>query len=102
MRPKHSIVDPLRLIFGRVGLPKKTQTYLFFQIDPARVQDFRTQLADLVPLITTTVQAQDDLEKIAKSKRSSVEKGMAPAVLKLAGVNILFSHKGLVKVGPTP
>ena len=102
MRPKYSTVDPLRLILGRAGLAKKTQTYFFFQIDPARVQDFRTQLADLVPLITTTAQAQNDKKEITKKKRSSVEKGVAPAVLTLAGVNILFSHKGLVMVGPTP
>ena len=102
MRPKYSTVDILRLILGRVGLAKKTLTYFFFRIDPARVQDFRKQLGHLVPLITTTAQVQEHKEKIAKNKHSSKERGVAPEILKLAAVNMLFSHKGLVKVGPTP
>lgn len=73
------------------GLPKKTQTFLFFQIDQNRVQDFRTQLYQLVPLITTTAQTVKDRAKIAQNK--------GKPLLKLSGVNVAFTHKALLLMG---
>lgn len=82
-----------------VGLPKKTQTYFFFQIDNLRVHDFRKQLVKLIPLITTTAQAIVDQEKIAQHKKSTAQGKGAPPLLKLSGVNLVFSHKGLLQLG---
>ncbi|KAL9118951.1 MAG: hypothetical protein Q9187_004496, partial [Circinaria calcarea] len=80
-----------------VGLPKRTQTYYFFQIDDARVQQFREQLAKLVPLITTTGQAMSDRQKIADNKKNA--RDGKPPLLTMSGVNLAFTHKGLVKLG---
>ena len=78
------------------GLPKKTETFFFFQIDKNRVHDFRAQLAHLVPLITSSAQAIDDQNKIAQHK-----KGGHGGLLKLSGVNVAFTHKGLTAVSST-
>lgn len=81
------------------GLPKKTQTYFFFLIDESRVQAFRRQLALLIPLITTTAQVFSHHEKISQNKKDAVGRGVSPSLLKISGVNIVFSQKGLVKMG---
>lgn len=93
------------------GLPKKTETFLFFRIDDARVHQFRTQLAKLVPLITTTSQVVKDRERIAQHKKDMPERTGGQEVLKdnrgpppflgISGVNLAFTHKGLQKVGST-
>lgn len=90
-----------RTHFHRAGLPKKTQTYFFFLIDESRVQAFRRQLALLIPLITTTAQVFSHHEKISQNKKDAVGRGVSPSLLKISGVNIVFSQKGLVKVGQT-
>nr|WAW38308.1 DyP-type peroxidase [Cyanosporus caesius] len=82
------------------GLPKKTQTYIFFQIDDDTAA-FRAQLAQLIPLITTTTQVQQDRREIAASKAAAIEDNIAPPIIELSGVNIAFSHSGLVKTGVT-
>ena len=77
----------------------KTETFYFFQIDSAYVHDFRTHLTQLLPLITTTAQVVEELRpKIAQTKKDAAEKGTAPPIVEMAGVNIAFSHKGLVLV----
>jgi Dyp-type peroxidase family len=81
------------------GLPKKTETFVFFQIDEYRIHEFRRQLARLVPLITTNAQVLNDREKIAQNKKSAVEQKVVPPLLKMSGVNLAFTHKGLVKMG---
>lgn len=86
------------LTLDRAGLPKKTQTYFFFLIDESRVKEFRQQLAHLVPLITTTAQVFGHHETIQNNKADAVKRGVPPPLLKLSGVNIVFSHKGLAKV----
>ncbi|EJF56508.1 Dyp-type peroxidase [Dichomitus squalens LYAD-421 SS1] len=83
-----------------VGLPKKVQHYLFFQIDND-VTSFRKRLGLLIPLITTTAQVQDDRAKIAANKEAAAKEGKAPELLKLSGVNIAFSQFGLTKLGIT-
>ncbi|KAI0706756.1 hypothetical protein C8T65DRAFT_651892 [Cerioporus squamosus] len=74
------------------GLPKK--------IDDD-VQAFRQRLKLLIPLITTTPQVQDDRAKIAASKKAAKEQGKPVPLVKLSGINIAFSHSGLVKLGIT-
>ncbi|KAG8529720.1 uncharacterized protein KY384_005201 [Bacidia gigantensis] len=76
-----------------VGIAKKTETYYFFQIDSSRVNDFRKQLSQLVPLIYTSAKSQDDKKKIADRKRTDA------GLLKIGGVNIVFSRKGLNLLG---
>ena len=97
----------LRLTDDRAGLPKKTQTYFFFTIDDARIPEFRRQLAKLVPLITTTAQVKDDRQKIAQMKQEGLKKqdqhghdddDDARGTLKISGVNLAFTQKGLLKV----
>ena len=75
------------------GLPKKTETYLFFQIKKDKVTEFRKALARLVPLITTTAQVLQDRQKLADHKKNK-----GKGLLKLNGVNITFSHAGLALV----
>ena len=79
------------------GLPKKVQHYLLFQIDDDVVA-FRKRLNLLIPLITTTAQVQDDRAKIAAYKKAAAELGIIPTPFPLSGINIAFSHSGLVKV----
>ncbi|PIL28565.1 hypothetical protein GSI_08606 [Ganoderma sinense ZZ0214-1] len=83
-----------------VGLPKKVQHYLFFQIDDD-VAAFRKRLHLLIPFITNTTQAQDDRAKIAAHKKAAVEQGKNYEFLQLSGVNIAFSQFGLTKLGIT-
>ncbi|KAL9609257.1 MAG: hypothetical protein Q9167_005958 [Letrouitia subvulpina] len=78
------------------GIPKKTETYFFFQIKDTHVHEFRAQLAHLIPLITSTAQVQHDRKRISESKKEK-----QGHIIKIIGVNIAFSHKGLVKLGIT-
>ncbi|MCJ1385563.1 hypothetical protein MMC17_008686 [Xylographa soralifera] len=81
------------------GLPKKIQSYYFFTIDQHRVHNFRTRLLHLVPLITTTTQVMSDMAKIATAKKTAAEGEFAPPLLKMSGINIAFTQKGLVQLG---
>jgi Dyp-type peroxidase family len=83
------------------GLPKKTETFFFFQIDDGKVDEFRAQLAQLIPLIRTAAQALDDHKRIRKSQKDAEHKKEPKPLLKLSGVNIAFSHSGLKKLGIT-
>ena len=88
-----------RLMYVRVGgLPKKTETFYFFQIDPHRVHDFRTKLTQLIPHIKSTAQVVDDRKKLAQNKKDAADKKHPPPIIKLSGLNIAFTHKGLVQV----
>lgn len=82
-----------------VGLPKKTQTYVFYQI--ANATEFRKNLTHLIPLITTSTQAQGHKQLIKQIKTTAAQHHTPPPVLKLAGINIAFSHNGLPKIGIT-
>ncbi|ERF68523.1 hypothetical protein EPUS_05662 [Endocarpon pusillum Z07020] len=82
------------------GFPKKTETFYFFRIDDNRVKEFREQLTELVPLITTTNQIKDDRRKIDENKKKGAERQHGPPkLLKMCGVGLSFSHKGLEKIG---
>lgn len=46
--------------FTGKGFPRRPRPFIFFRIDDNRVKEFREQLTELVPLITTTNQVKDD------------------------------------------
>jgi Dyp-type peroxidase family len=77
------------------GLPKKYETFVFFDI--ANANQFRQKLKDVIPLITTAAQVLLDLDAIA-AKQAKGDKSL----IKLAGTNIAFSHTGLVALGIDP
>jgi hypothetical protein len=53
-----------------------------------------------VPLITSTAEVLDDQRKqLVQNKKDAAEKKITPPLLKMCGVNISFSTKGLKKVG---
>jgi len=70
------------------GLPKKTQTFLFFDITKAT--QFRLQLKAVIPFISTTKQVLDDLKAIQQHKQQG-----GKGLLTLTHTNIAFSAKGL-------
>lgn len=75
----------------REGLPKKFQSFYFFDItNPA---EFRKRLQKIIPLITTTTQALADTAAIQKHKSQG-----HTSLLKLVGTNIAFSQAGLTTV----
>ncbi|KNZ82347.1 Peroxidase 1 [Termitomyces sp. J132] len=71
------------------GLPKKTQTYFFFQITDVKL--FKIQLSHFIPQIETTSQVLKDRKAIEDHKKKGNK-----TLLKIVGVNIAFSHKGFV------
>lgn len=85
------------------GLPKQAESFFFFQID--QVTAFQSNLANLVPLITTAQQTMSNISEIRTTKQNNnipVYEGdgetVHPAVITVSGVNIAFSAKGLQKV----
>lgn len=74
------------------GLPKKTQSYIFFQI--VDVTKFRADLARFVPFVKTVAGVLKDRDLIKEHKKKG-HKTLIP----LVGVNIAFSHLGFVKLG---
>lgn len=72
-----------------LGLPKKKQRFFFFKITD--VSKFRRNINDLIPLITTVSQTQLDRDAIAKRPRKS-------DILHMGGLNIAFTHAGLLAV----
>ncbi|KAL9094069.1 MAG: hypothetical protein Q9165_003739 [Trypethelium subeluteriae] len=78
------------------GLPKKAETYYFFRIEGTEVEAFRSQLAALVPLITTSADVASHRVKISEHKRDSANNNKW---LRLSGVNLAFTQKGLKQLG---
>ncbi|KAF2232962.1 Dyp-type peroxidase [Viridothelium virens] len=74
------------------GLPKKAETYYFFRVENAEVKAFRSRLAELVPLITTSADVAKHRVKISEHKRNTANEGRW---LRMSGVNLAFSQKGL-------
>ncbi|KAG6919706.1 hypothetical protein DXG01_002652 [Tephrocybe rancida] len=74
------------------GLPKKTQTYFFFQV--ANVKLFRSQLSKFTPLVKTTAQVLKDRKTIEDHKKKGDK-----TLITMVGVNIAFSHKGFQALG---
>jgi hypothetical protein len=75
----------------RSGLPKKTQLYIFFEID--HVEKFKKEFVCFIPLIKTVAGVLKDRHDIDEHKKKKL-----PGLIKLVGVNISFSHKGFEKV----
>jgi len=97
--PRLSIATSPILILGRAGLPKKGESFFFFVINKDKVPEFCTDLANLVPLITTAAQCLDDRDRIIKEKKRAAKAHTTPVILEMSGVNIAFSQKGLQQVG---
>ncbi|KAK7755328.1 dye-decolorizing heme-containing peroxidase [Diatrype stigma] len=76
------------------GLPKKAQSFFFFKIE--NVDDFRSKLHKLVPLITTAENVSASHEVIRQHRQSHT------SLLSVAFLNIAFSAKGLAKLGFNP
>lgn len=74
------------------GFPKKTETFLFFQIADNAVAKFRSSLAKLLPQITSTQNTVDDRVEIIQHKRHH------KTLLTKCGTNIAFTSRGLQKV----
>ena len=74
-----------------MGLPKKVQEYVFFQIKD--VNNFKKKLALFIPQITTMAQVIKDYDQINANKALGIVE-----LLKLSGTNISFSQFGLTKV----
>lgn len=78
----------MRVLRRAGGLPKKTQTYIFFQIVDGK--KFVQDLKELIPLIKTVEQVLKDRDDIAKHKKEK-----KPGLIKMVGVNISLSYTGL-------
>jgi hypothetical protein len=74
-----------------LGLPKKVQEYVFFQI--TNVDLFRKKISQVVPFITTMKQVIHDYDVINEHKKLNKDE-----LVKLSGTNIAFSNFGLNKV----
>ncbi|GLB42843.1 putative peroxidase [Lyophyllum shimeji] len=74
------------------GLPKKTQTYFFFQITDVTL--FRSQLVKFIPLVKTVAGVLKDRKAIEDHKKKGDK-----TLITMVGVNIAFSHKGFVAMG---
>ncbi|KAJ4352586.1 dye-decolorizing heme-containing peroxidase [Didymosphaeria variabile] len=96
-----------------VGLSKKTEVFFFFQITNADA--FKSELKNVVPLITTADKATGEKEAIRAFKAEKHvringvdgsnggtnelgEITADPPLLSVVGVNIAFSQKGLIAV----
>lgn len=85
----------------RPGLPKRFQSFLFFNI--LKPQEFKDRLKKFAVEgnITSAAQACEMKDKIAAEKKKNEASGSKAPLLPLPGVNIAFSSTGLYKVGPS-
>lgn len=81
-------------MLSRVGLSKKAETFLFFNITD--VPKFRVQLKNLIPHITTAKKAMTDKAAIKDFKKTN------NCLMKVKGMNIGFSRFGIQKVECIP
>jgi hypothetical protein len=83
----------------RPGLPKRFQSFLFFQIQKPDL--FKSRLKQFASdnRITTASQACEMKDVIAGAQRLYKSSGRRAPLLPLPGVNIAFSSSGLHKVG---
>ncbi|KAJ3566218.1 hypothetical protein NP233_g7137 [Leucocoprinus birnbaumii] len=76
------------------GLPKKTQTFMFFKITNGK--QFVADLVKLVPLIQTVAQSLKDRDDIDQHKKAK-----KPGLIPMAGANISLTKTGLDAMGFT-
>ena len=62
------------------------------------MKDFCTHLLELTPLIASAADVQKDRERIRVEKQKAAEANVRPNIIDMSGVNIAFSHKGLLAV----
>ncbi|KAL0948438.1 hypothetical protein HGRIS_011015 [Hohenbuehelia grisea] len=74
------------------GLPKKTETFYFFEV--TKVDRFRSQFSEFVPLVKTAAQVNGHREEIYAHKQQK-----KPGLVTFAAVNVAFSQSGLSKLG---
>ncbi|KAK9412868.1 putative Peroxidase TAP [Seiridium unicorne] len=83
------------------GLAKKRQTFFFFRINKNQVASFRTQLAHLIPFITSAADARRFRGEIKDAKKKAAESGRSIGLIDNSAVNLSFSQKGLNVLGIT-
>jgi hypothetical protein len=76
-----------------LGIPKRFEEFIFFKIQNPR--EFKSDLKQLIPCITTTSQIQALRREIEGAKHAGNNK-----LLKVVGTQISFTSTGLEKVGP--
>ncbi|KAH8689858.1 dyp-type peroxidase family protein [Talaromyces proteolyticus] len=86
------------------GLPKKYETFYFFQINKDKgpeenYEAFKGHLQELIPSITTAQQALEARENIKQHKGKVTVWEEEPCHLPVAHSNISFAERGLVKLG---
>lgn len=77
--------------FFRLGFPKRAEDFIFFAVNDAAA--FKKNLGQLIPLITTTAQVQQERKDICNHKDLN-----KPGLVKCLGINIAFAKQGLSKV----
>ena len=82
------------------GLPKKTQTFLFFSINSQGVKDFQNRLKIFAPLITTVTDVFNDREKIKESQDDANKKNIT-AIIIWREVQWKYNHSLKVVIGRT-
>lgn len=89
------------LIFvdARPGLPKRYQSFLFFQIQKPDLFKARLKQFANDGRITTAAQACEMKDVIAGAQKLFKSSGAKAPLLPLPGVNIAFASSGLQKVG---
>ena len=102
----HLLVLPLsRLICPSISLPKRHESFMFFQIKGDQVKKFRQQLSNLIPLITTAAKGKKILQKVVEHKKRHNSIGsqvpIGDDLLTVTAINIAFSKAGLDKVWHT-
>ena len=75
----------------REGLPKKCESFLFFEI--TNPGEFQKKFRSVIPLITTAEKVKEDRAAIAAHKLTGLK-----TLLMLVGTNVAFSSAGLKKV----
>lgn len=77
------------------GLPKRAETFFFFQIIDGQVKDFcrsLKQVAKEIASVEDTKKMRGDIDATRDARKEGED-------VKMAGVNIAFSWNGLQKVG---
>ena len=76
------------------GLPKRVESFFFFQITDGHIKDFCRSLKTL----SNDISHVDDTAQMRKEISDSKGPGKEGDLVEMAGANIAFSWKGLQKV----
>ena len=78
-------------LYSSLGIPKRFEDFLFFNIGNA--EEFKIDLKQLIPAITTTQNIKDTRGQISALKNQGTD-----SLLKVVAINIAFTSSGLKKV----